>query len=782
MKKRIIAALLVLVMTVLALASCGFDLAEDDLSVYTEGEFDIAKFMAELKKIDIEDGEYTTDKATNDKIIASDIYVGIANGLITSIGTAGKDDDADGKLEDGTIGANDVVYYCYYITYSETKDGNTVVHQFKRSELNEATMSASATKNSHVINMGEYNEKDSFAKALVAALKDKELKAYSMDSTKNAVKATDVICISYTVKGTGEGAITEKASYEFLDLNDTENALATALKGYIGKPGTTFKVGEAKVLVPTAEYSETNKTTTNKITVGDKEYSDIKVEYVVDKMGEEITFEYKLESSLGTLAYDELHNTAGTTSKLLDKDTTVTYHILPVYRLDVPASSASALVEYVYGSKLSTLLTTPSSSFAYGSSINRALNELLADEEYKNDTKTAKDLTDTLAKLWKEDFSDEAFASLKTLADAVKTANEAVDAAIKAKNDAPAADKPAKEEEIVKAEEALEKAEADLDKALKEAIRAEIAKLIAAKKGDKVLGDEMMKTLDEDLRHSRKEAYDSDISSKIGKAVYKLIGDMVKVTSYPDDLVKEFYDHLYDSYEYTFYNGNYSSTSSTTGTQSNFSHFGGDFNAFLKETLKKAGFLTSDLEAQGKKGIKAAITAEAKTYVEPLIKIYVVAQALDSYDFGGKTADAMLTEFVQMDIDAKLPSYTAYYFKNDDISDKENKKLEDKLLESAEAAREAALENAEHFLLDKEGFKAFKKRLGSKSYRYQEQQYGEVNLRANLQVTNLFDLLLSTNMNVEVDEEEEHVHSEVKYIERDGKLFHDYRLIEYKVH
>ena len=54
MKKRIISAILVIVMSIMALVSCApaFDFAEEDLSQYVTFNYD--KFMEEIKKLEIE--------------------------------------------------------------------------------------------------------------------------------------------------------------------------------------------------------------------------------------------------------------------------------------------------------------------------------------------------------------------------------------------------------------------------------------------------------------------------------------------------------------------------------------------------------------------------------------------------------------------------------------------------------------------------------------------------------------------------------------------------------
>lgn len=797
MKKRIIAALLVAIMTVLTLVGCGFDLSKDDLSDYIEGEFDVNKFMEAIRNIEIEDGEYTTNSEINDKVIASDVYGPIANGAIADAESDGKTNltDADDVLTAGKIGATDVVYFCYYVSY-KGEDGK--VRIYKSSEMNETSITASATKSKHFIKLGNYvKDQDSFEALLAKALLEKgdDVKYYSMMDKAtvtsklgaDALKVTKdyTVAVSYTVKykGANDSDITEKVAYEFVNLQDADNKFAVALASYIGKEGSTIKIGEKVQVV--------DETTENKAKVGyikdadGKTYSDITVNYLVDKnvaAGEEITFNYK-DTSFVALSPDNMdgvNDASATAANLSDKE--VTFHVYPVFRVQVPESNAESILEYVYAKKLADYLKGTTTGFGYGSSLVSVLNEVLTDAEYKytegETTKTLKELTDALAKLWSNNF--EGRDDLKALEDARKAANDAVTQALKDKENAAAADNAAKEEIVKEKEAALKAAEKALDDALKAAIRADIKKIASAKKGELVLGTELLKTLDHELRHDRKEEYDSYITKEVAKAVYKIIDNQIKVVSYPKDLEKDFYDHIYDSYEYTFYNGNYTPEGATASTQSNYLQYGGDFKEFLKAQTK----------ATDDDGIKAAITKQAQEELAPLIKIYVVAQALDEYDFGGKSADELLTDYVEKDIEVGYSDFKAYvyyssyfktyYFDDETLTDKENDKKEKTVKENAEKNVENALEAAEDFLMDNKAFRVYKKQLGNKNYRAQENSYGEINIRAGLQLNKLFYLLTSTDKTVTVDEEEQHVHPEVNYVERDGVKYHSYRLIQYK--
>ena len=106
MKKRIVALVLVAVMSILSLASCSmaFDFAEENLSSYAD--FDYAKFKENLQKLVIEDGTYTTDEKINAKRENEYIYGKIADAILS-------DSETEKKTE-GKLGENDVLNFVYY--------------------------------------------------------------------------------------------------------------------------------------------------------------------------------------------------------------------------------------------------------------------------------------------------------------------------------------------------------------------------------------------------------------------------------------------------------------------------------------------------------------------------------------------------------------------------------------------------------------------------------------------------------------------------------------------
>ena len=104
--KRIISMILVAVMLILSLVSCGYSIANEDISLYaTLSDEDKAKFEKALKELKIEDGDFTTNPETRAKKVEDAISAALA-------GTVSETD----KVTKGTPGTHDLVYYGYYCT------------------------------------------------------------------------------------------------------------------------------------------------------------------------------------------------------------------------------------------------------------------------------------------------------------------------------------------------------------------------------------------------------------------------------------------------------------------------------------------------------------------------------------------------------------------------------------------------------------------------------------------------------------------------------------------
>ena len=114
MKNRIIALILVIATSLLTLVGCFGTVDAGRINYVADGyaTFDSAAFDAGIKNIVIKDGSFTTNEATRIEKVASEIYTKVTDAIIKAAG----DED---KLTAGELDANDVLYFCFYATYTD---------------------------------------------------------------------------------------------------------------------------------------------------------------------------------------------------------------------------------------------------------------------------------------------------------------------------------------------------------------------------------------------------------------------------------------------------------------------------------------------------------------------------------------------------------------------------------------------------------------------------------------------------------------------------------------
>ncbi len=748
MKKRIVALILTVVMSLLALTSCGsFNFAEEDLSSYAT--FDYGKFKEALLKLEIEDGEFTTNGDTREQITNATIYNVIADKIIA-------DTDEEEWLKSGELTAGDVLYFVYYAVDA---DGNV----FFGDQMNESSITTSSTKANHVIKLGDYFGKDDdFLKLIAENLKEGKLEDYvydmltkseleadaeealkesnpdaTADEIKNAkaeaikVKDGDKVYISYTrtytkTEKNEEGVettvtVTEKASYELITIN-SENPLYS----FFTDADSIANIGSTLEVLDTKEGDTVKRKKSFNVTIDGQEYtySDVSLRWKVGSEGQPIaSFEYT--------PYDEKKETApsslySSTGKIDLKDKALTYYVYPVYAIDTPAFeeiTVEQILFYVYGSKLTN------NNF-----------DALKDKSYKNGDDTVEDLLADIVNIFATTAEDNEYYKDGT---ELKTLLDAYDKAVKDGGDKPNDDQ---KKVINDAKEALTDAQ-------NKELKAVIAKLAAATSGDKKLGDEIFEEYVDNTFHTLKESYDNDITQKVQKAVWELIDESVTVTGYPEELVKEYCEHLYEEYEYDFYKGDFDKD------KSNYEEYG-TFQNYLEKTLGVVG----------ENKIDQAIEKKAKEYIEPIIKIYVVAKACRTDAEGALKGE---NGYVALDVAGGVYRVDEEYYR-DTYGDAADEKIAEAVKNAKENEKDA-LEDAGNFIVDDAYMKDYKKEIGSAYYNQLIDQYGEINLRAAFQFNRLFYYLTSTN--VEFNEEEGH--SEISYTE-DGQ-FIDFRTVKYTI-
>ena len=864
MKNRIIALILVVVMSLLALCSCGsYDFADEDI---TYASFDYEAFKAALAKIEIEDGEFTTDEATRLKIAAAKVYNAIVDKKIAEA----KEEDRNTFDGDKELTNGDVLYFVYYATLGE--------QVFFGSQMNMTTLTSSSDKANHVVRLDNYyNEKtNTFAyliqqEVLKMIENGEDLHAYSTKTkaeleadfveaweaehagktyaeveagykefwkkeyqlandgaeptetqieeaftafkneyavAKKAaiqVKAGETYYVSYTrkyetPKKDADGnilyedeaktiiiyeTITEKVAYESLTLSATHLLYNTLLN-----PDATACVGDtafAAFIKAEGEGENRTVTTSSTFTVTDPSadtsvvkngvytYSSFAIKWLVEEAIPAFTIQYTPYATKDFTTTDaegketvsekpttpDSLNVDGNKVDLVGKE--LTYYVFPVYAIDTPTTSeitVDDILYYLYGSKL-----TASSFEALG-------------EDYKLGDDTVEALLKEISMIFDTKSTVEGNTYYKeggALYQLNKTYNDAVTAGGSKPTDA-------QQKTIDEAKEALTNKQNEM-------LKAAITKLVALKNGEKTLGEEIYKynggedvtkvitgEYYENTYHSLKESYDSDIIKKVQTAVWDLIDTMVTVdvANIPADLIKDYVDHLYESYEYDFYKGNYvdpnssSSSSSSSSTTSNYDHYNGSFDAYLNEVV--IGIKST--AKVDKTALNNALKAEAEKYLTPIIKIFVVAKACND------DALAVYKNYVQQDIDGGAYNVDKEYY--DELYANDAKKAEKKYNEAvknAEENKKSSLEEAETFLINDAFMKNYKKEVGRVNYNSVIDSYGEINVRTGFQFNKLFYYLTSTNIQLNEDGD----HTESSYKEVDGVKYIDFRTVEYKI-
>lgn len=777
MKKRIIASLLVVVMLVLSLASCGsYDVANDDLSKYTE--FDAAKFIAALTdgSIKITDGDFTTDETTRAQKIIDDIYSSIISSLTTKLGY-----DESIKLTAGTLGANDVVYFGYYVT---DKDGNVVEYKYMGTDTNSSSNDSTSTKiatlaGSIKLPLVDEDYKDveqELKKAIVAAIGEGltfDEYAYKINSEKGTkAESDDTVVVKYTctykvkeekknengetVLGDDGNPVMEEvtktltASYETLNLvkdSYTDNIVNNILVNKLLAENIEATVGTINTITTEGEgESATQKKTaitSFEETVGGITYSfsDVAILWVVEDAGKELaSFTVKPEKITATDGIKvEVATQHSKGDKIaIKKDSELTYHVFPISYVNVPEITATSIITNVFGT-----------------SVKATSLEIFESEEYKNGDKTVKALVEELVKVQSNDADtikaiivteEQRAAFAATVKDAMKDKTTVTLSDLKAHYDAKA--------KVVsdagsKATTAQKDASKDAQKALNDVKDAKVAEIVgkivaATAEGKDAIEGVIVKEYKHDVEHKLKEAYDKEVVEAIGEALWKLIDDSVKVVDYPAEMIEEFTKHIYEEYEYEFYN-----------EKEYYKDYSGKLDDFLAKEKAK------DYDGD----IAKAVDAAAKKYIAPILKVFTVAKALEA------TAADKFAADVQLDIDQH--AYDSFFKPDESLTDKENKKAEANAKKTEEENKKNALENAKYFVIDNDYMKYYKRQVGNAAYRQLVKDYGEINLRTSFQFNRLFAYFTSANL--VLNEDGDHVETAYK----DGKL--DLRNIKYEL-
>ena len=614
MKKRIISLLLVTVMAVLALASCAYSYEKDNMANYAT--FDKDAFFTALTdaSLKITDGDFGTDENKRKEQVSDAIFAALAKAA-----------DTDDKKKEGAAGKHDLFYYCYYATVTDDAGKEHVLYASK--------MNPSSPTN---FQLGLFSLEGldlEIAKAIDGKdVKDFIYSAKTAESGKlNVTAEGDVVYVSYT-KEYSQLAFNEDGTPT---LGDDGNQITETKKVTVSYERVTVGGAEGtfghKLLGLEVGKTNTFELTNPNLDSADKKesYSNVKVELIVEGGSEIASVVQKPYTTDKTEK-----NVYGDSVQLKDKD--ITYHVFPVYFIDVEDELTASVVVDKFYTELAAHTDEEDGSKTYKF-------DAVQNGGYKNGEKTLADLVTELADL-RVKLSD---------------AEKALESAEKVVADAGDKKTEAQENAVTEAKTKLTEAETNVD--------AKEAEILAATSAtaELSLADALVADMEKYQYNTLLDEYKSTVKQSLAKEIFALAKAKITFKTeengtpiLPWDAVHAAYDRIENGHKYDFYEGSYSgsSSSSSTGssnTESNYKHYEGDFDEFLKvEYFGAEGAKTATMQ-----DVYNKIGAAAEESVRGVITMYVLREALEEkYSTDLAVTDEQIDEFKE--------TYLYYLFGN----------------------------------------------------------------------------------------------------------------------
>lgn len=600
MKKRIISMLLIVATLVLTLAGCAYSYEKDDMSNYVE--FDKDAFIAGLASLKIADGSFGVDEDERWQKVNDDIITALAKLAETT------------QVTDKVIGGNDTLYYCYYVT------GTIPADEANGTAARDFTVYLDTMTKSKAIKLQlGVSTLDGLDKKIADAVKDIDFTEYAYKTETSGTtqyNATDYqqIVVTYTESYTNaEGqVVTNTYTGRLITLDDD-----LTMDGETAAPANfkEFLVNKAVGSALSGEFVNNEEREGESV---DVTYKNVTINWIL-KGGKELPTEIKHTPYASTTK--EMTAVEGGTVDL--KGIELTYHVFPVYFIDIielEDITAKVILKDILGESMSAGTADDEGN------IDGATLDIFEDLTYTNSTENknineiATDLIELLAEL-----SDKKTAmddKQEDYDDAKSDLDDAGDAATQDQKD--------KESEL-KAE--LETATTEYNDKDAE-VDDKIALLLActsSTEGAKDIEEAIIDSYGQSIYDSKEKTYKSNIRASLAEAVYALaLASMEFNGELPKKAVDQAYDRLMNNYEYDFYEGSYtpsssSSSSSTTVTKTNYEQYEGNFDNFLK-AQEELGLDTTST----RKDIEAAILEEAKASVKDTVFVYALKAACDN--------------------------------------------------------------------------------------------------------------------------------------------------------
>lgn len=435
------------------------------------------------------------------------------------------------------------------------------------------------------------------------------------------------------------GKVTITVAYDLVEVDADAVGVADDAKTFLGQ------------LVGKEINSTTNSIIEKNVEFGGKtvdfEYSNVKVHWTVDD-GNPI--EIKLERKTGETDEDKqtAKNVYGKDVKFNTDD--LTYYVFPVYYIDVvDALSENKDVDAAAEFILTTLTnggTVTESNVV--STVFDALNDAgyvtvkVVDEDGKTVVEAGKAITTLI----------NGDGQLASICSEYKTKKTALGNALTALKTAQTNLAGATSETQESLKTALGNAEDSYRAAYTQEqtasalMNTKIKEVLACAKD----GEKIAKAIVENYRQNKydalDEAYRTEIKNNLSTEITKIIKESIVFNGkLPKKSVRSAYDILMSTYKQNFYEGNYttgtSSSNSSASTETNYAHYHGDFNAYLIDKVAPG---------QDIKTAKAAVRLEAEKSVQDIILVYALTQMVEK----GWNTELLLTKEEKKNVEDNL--------------------------------------------------------------------------------------------------------------------------------
>ena len=600
MKKRIISLILVVAMAILALASCGYSYAKDDMSKYAS--FDKTAFLAALKdgSIKIEDATFGIDEDKRQLQVLDTIF-----------STVAKEADTTVKVTEGVAGKYDLLYYCYYAT--ATVDG--VEHIFYAAKMLQKSptnfqlgLSTNEGVNAEIVKLVEGKDLTEFIYNTITADD-----ITTEDVAENKTKVGDVVYVSYTKEYTQKAFDSEgnPIMSDGVQATETKKVTVTYEKLTLDGADGTFKAALVDKTVGSTQSVDIVDATLGFATDAENtvKYTNVKVDWIVDNEKEIGSFTY---TPYTAEADKDKTETDVYGEKVKVKDVEFTYHVFPVYTVAVADEvTAEIVLEYFYNSVIATEAHSDDEEESEDEEHKHPYSfNSLQNGNYKNGEKTLAELCEELVTLRTE---------LSEAEKAQETAQKAVDKAGTAATDS-------EKNALADAKKKVEETEKKVDE--------KVAAILACT--NDANGD-VKADLVADLKayqyKTLEDTYESTIKQALAKEVWVLAEKYITFIKndngeyvLPKKAVRNAYNRIENNHKYNFYEGNYESSgsgssSSSSSSESNYKHYNGDYDEYLK-----VKYFGSDSSKHSVADAEAKMQEEAEAAVRDIVIVYTLVE------------------------------------------------------------------------------------------------------------------------------------------------------------